>query len=645
MKNIYLIQVGDPFGTGKTETRYLPYATGLIAAYAFNNEIVKKNYSFGGFCYRKDDIDETVASLQSPAVIGFSSYVWNFEYNKRLAKKIKQVYPECVIIFGGHNILNDSARQLSEFPFMDFLIHGEGEIAFCDILVHLATDRCFSSIPNISFRTPDGAVIKNERKALTELEYPSPYLNGYFDDLLKAENIEWTATFETNRGCPFKCAYCDWGNSVPKVRQFPLERVIQEFRWFSAHKIVFCFCIDANFGMFPRDFQIVDEFLKIRNESGYPQLFKCCITEGSGITEFNITKKLSDSNLLKSACLSLQTLSPEALKIIGRKNMTLEKFGKLSGMYNEAGIPTYSEFILGLPGETYESFTSNLCGLLNYGTTKGLTFHYCELLGNSVLGKPENVEKYQIKTARIPYTQFHATPRDELPEFSNIIISTFSMTYRDWLQSAIFGIFLEGLHFMRFTQYFSVFLHYVKGLSYYSFYSAVLEFAKNNPHTLLGSYYSLLVKNLGGYYESGTIERTYYNPALSSITFSLDEGLGLEILHDPDRFYEEIRPLIFSLYGEDCEMCRQLFRYQYGVIRQMKDSRKELIFDFDFYHFFDDINCGRPSSDIQEKRNMLTIENSIAADSFDDFATVVVWYGKNNLRMIYSDEEILFSEL
>lgn len=643
MKNLFLIQVGDPFGTGQSETRYLPYATGLIAAYAFDKQIIRENYHFGGFLYRKDNIDETIDRMDHPAVVGFSCYVWNFEYNKRFARKLKERYPDCVTIFGGHNIQNDSAHQLEEYPFADFLIHGEGEIAFYDILVHLTTDHSFSDIPNISYRDKEKGAIKNRQVPLTELNYPSPYLNGFFDDLLKAENIEWTATFETNRGCPFKCAYCDWGNSVQKVRQFPLERVIQEFQWFADHKIVFCFCIDANFGMFPRDFTIVDEFLKIKDKCGYPQLFKCCITEGSGITEYNITKKLSDSNLLKSACLSLQTLSSEALEIIGRKNMTLEKFGYLSGLYNEAGIPTYSEFILGLPGETYESFTNNLCGLLNYGTTKGLTFHYCELLGNSKLGQKENVEKYQIRTARIPYTQFHATPREEMPEYSNIIISTFSMSYQDWLQSAIFGIIIEGLHFMRFTHYFAVFLHYTQSLSYHDFYSAVIKFAKQNSDTMLGKYYSLLVSNLGSYYDNGTIIRSYYNPALSNITFSLDEGLGLEILSDSQRFYDEIRPLIISLSTDHSKVFEQMLDYQRFVIRQLHDTVKTAEFDYDFYHFFDDINCGRDTT-LRKRRNKLTISNKVEASSFDEFATKVVWYGKNNLRMIYSDHEIEFSE-
>ena len=41
---------------------------------------------------------------------------------------------------------------------------------------------------------------------------PSPYLVGIFDDLIKENPKErWLASWETNRGCPFSCTYCDWG--------------------------------------------------------------------------------------------------------------------------------------------------------------------------------------------------------------------------------------------------------------------------------------------------------------------------------------------------------------------------------------------------------------------------------------------------
>ena len=135
MRNIYFVQACDLHGAAGNETAYLPYATGLLAAYAFHNETVKENYRVKRFIYKKERIADAVASMEAPAVVGFSTYIWNNEYNLRLAEAIKKAYPGCAIVFGGHNVYNEASDQLRAYPFIDFLIHGEGEIAFCELLV------------------------------------------------------------------------------------------------------------------------------------------------------------------------------------------------------------------------------------------------------------------------------------------------------------------------------------------------------------------------------------------------------------------------------------------------------------------------------------------------------------------------------
>ena len=84
--------------------------------------------------------------------------------------------------------------------------------------------------------------------------------------------------------------------------------------------------------------------------------FDVTYAKGREDAVFTTAKKLFDAGLFKGPSLSFQTLSPEALENIGRSNMPLESFTSLLARYKEAGIPAYSEMILGLPGETYESF-------------------------------------------------------------------------------------------------------------------------------------------------------------------------------------------------------------------------------------------------------------------------------------------------
>ena len=57
MRNIYMLQPCDTHGAGKDESAYLPYATGLLVAYAFQDETVKANYRMKRFIYKKEEID------------------------------------------------------------------------------------------------------------------------------------------------------------------------------------------------------------------------------------------------------------------------------------------------------------------------------------------------------------------------------------------------------------------------------------------------------------------------------------------------------------------------------------------------------------------------------------------------------------
>ena len=638
MKNIYFVQACDVHGSGSNATAYLPYATGLLAAYAFHSETVKQNYRVKRFIYKKENIAEAIASLEAPAAVGFSTYIWNFEYNIAFAAALKKAYPECAVIFGGHNVSNCSASQLDIYPFIDFLVHGEGEIAFCGILEHLCTDRRFSEIPNISYRGADGKAVRTKEEPICTLDYPSPYLEGWFEDILKNDNMIFSALLETNRGCPYRCAYCDWGSITLRMRQFPIERVIAEMEYFAAHKIQFCFCIDSNFGMFKRDFEIVDAFLEIKKRTGYPEMFKCCTTEGSGMAEFNINKKLNDSQILKGASLALQTLSEEALENIGRKNMSIARYADLTARYNEAGIPTYSELIYGLPGETYESFAENLSFMLQSGTTKGCFIHYCELLPNAALAKPENVEKFKIKTAKIPYTQFHSTPEPEIREYSNIIVSTYSMDYDAWIRACTFGLFVQCFHYMGVLQCFSRYLYYEEKVPYKTFYEKLIAWAEHRPDTLLGAFYAEIREKLGGLKRGETISRVHVNPAFGNIDWPLEEGMCLEIVTHADRFFDEIRDFLLG-FGLAPALGKELLSYQFNILRKPEPGTVQAEYSVDLLRYFREIDLGAYEAP-QHVKNTLTFDNRMAFSSLEDYAMKVVWFGRKSARILLRGDEL-----
>ena len=114
----------------------------------------------------------------------------------------------------------------------------------------------------------------------------------------------------------------------------------------------------------------------------------------------------SQSIVSSSSC----AVSPShfSFNIIGRKNLTMEHFSALMEKYNAVGIPTYSELILGLPGETKDSFCRGLCKLLESGQHNSLSVYYLEMLPNSDIADKGYIQKHGIQVIKVPFNHIHS---------------------------------------------------------------------------------------------------------------------------------------------------------------------------------------------------------------------------------------------
>ena len=77
-----------------------------------------------------------LSRIKNPDIVGFSHFVWNEQINNDLAKKVKNKYPNCLIIYGGQSTpKQDRCKDFFKIhPYVDVLIHGEGEITFKKLL-------------------------------------------------------------------------------------------------------------------------------------------------------------------------------------------------------------------------------------------------------------------------------------------------------------------------------------------------------------------------------------------------------------------------------------------------------------------------------------------------------------------------------
>lgn len=627
MKNVYMVQASTTYGGNLFKAAYLPYAAGLLVANAWEDETIRSRYAFKRFVFTREATDEAVASFETPAVIGFSNYIWNTRYNLALARKTKERFPECVIIFGGHNVPPGDSF-LRQYPFIDFLIHAEGEDAFRALLLELLKDRPdFNGIHNLSFRSGDGYVTTPE-VVQTRTDYPSPYLTGVFDSIFEEHpDMQLDAILETSRGCPRHCAYCDWGCTASAVRLFPMERVLAEIDWFAAHKVAFLWGADANFGAYARDEEITRHLIEVREKYGYPERLRTNYAKNNRDRVFRINRMLERDGMTKEgATLSFQSLNPDTLKAIGRQNMSLAQFREQIAMYRADGVTTYSELILGLPLETYESFCRGIGLLLENGQHRKINVYNCELLPNSPMAQPAYREKYGIKTADVVYLTAHSGLDSEITERTNYVVATSTMSEQQWVDANVFACFEKSMHHNGILRSIAIYAFYEKKIRYEDFYNAVIEYSRRSDSDAVNNAYSVLHR----FYETVLREepmRLYQNDIYGEISWPPDFVPHMDTIYRLDDYYEAMRPLFLSM-GIENGILDELYAYQKCILKRAFANHFSHSFTYDWHRYCNAVIDGG-FEPLEKRKNTIRVENEKTLESWPEYARDAVWFGKD----------------
>ena len=630
-KAVYLFQPSDAFGG----SCFIPYAVGCVAAYAWAQEDIVQYYELADIFYLREKPEQVLSRIENPFLVGFSTYVWNHEYNLVLAQKVKEKYPQAVIVFGGHDIPLDGT-MLESYPFIDVLMHDEGEVPFCELLRALRDEKSFVDIRNISYRDANGHIQNNPIMAATEIDYPSPYSTGIFDKIVAETDREFVAIFETNRGCPFRCAYCDWDTLKDKVRQFPLEKIQKEIDWIAAHRIEFTWLIDGNFGLFPRDEDIVDYLVSTKKQTGYPKRTNLFYTKNDPAFVFKLNCKMDDAGLSKGACISFQSLCPQALENIGRQNISTEKFKELMTLYNSHNIPTFTELIVGLPGETYESFSDGIGQLLDAGQHYSFYVYPCELLKNSIMARPEYIKKHGIQYVITALNQHHReVPKDDVEEFSRIVVGTNTMPPEMWVKSCLFGICVRTFHSLGLLQFFALYLRGEKKIAYKDFYGCFLNWMLSHPKTICGRVFEDLRERYNAIIEGhGTF--IYAFPQFGDVVWPFEEGAFLQIIYNLDKFYEEVSDFLLSYYS-DIPLFQALLSYQKQMVKVPGRGSFSVDLQYDFPNFVSHMIVNDPIA-LEQKNLRVEVDDMHIPNDWVNFAKEVVWYGRKGGKTLFANE-------
>ena len=449
-----------------------PLASAYLQAVAIQSDSIASAYRFEKYAFGIDEeaIIERVLDVEAD-VYGFSCYVWNSGLVRRLLDRLVERRPRAHVILGGPQVMNKGETYLHAARENLVLCNGEGEYTFAGYLEQLlAGEPDLAQVNGLTYYR-DGELITNEKQSrIRDLDaIPSPYLGGFLDPA--KYNF---AVYESNRGCPFKCSYCFWGAATnAKVNKFAQDRIFDEITWISENRFMFILFADANFGILERDIAIAHHLAACKKRTGFPLnvLLNASKNTPGRVTE--ITKILSDVGLIAAQPVSMQTVSPRALKAIERDNIKASSFTELQHTLTENGLRSFLEMIWPLPGETLQSFKDGFDELCRLGPDSFVVYPLM-LINNVQMDRQR--EEYALVTLADP------DPNSE----AEIVVSTRDVTNAEYQQGLNLTYHIASLYSFKALRHMMEYLD-AKGLrTFTDVASAFWQYTQdvpNNPYT------------------------------------------------------------------------------------------------------------------------------------------------------------------
>lgn len=626
---VALAQINNSF----SGQNYLPYSTALLESYVLKNSLRAEQYEFIDTIYKRIPIVEIVSRMSSAQVVGFSMYVWNEQITLESIRRLKKQNPEIFIVVGGPQVPSEPQKFLKDNPQINLLVHNEGEASFLEILDNFENINP-ENILGVSY-LKDGEVFTNaSRPRIKEIgEIPSPFLNGVFDRIV-AQNPgeEWISLWETNRGCPFQCTFCDWGSATAaKVTKFGFDRLKSELDWMIKNQIKYIFVCDANFGMLQQDALIAEHVAQLRKETGYPHGFSVQNTKNATERAYNTQKIISDAGLNKGVALSMQSLDETTLKNIKRDNISLETYFELSRRFAEEKVETYSDLILGLPGETYTTYKRGIQKLLDVGQHNRIQFNNLSILPNAEMGQESYLKKHGMETIKTKVINIHGEKNvliDDVDEYQILIVSTKSLPRADWVKARALSWGMNFFYFNKILQLPLMITSVISGVSITDCIEHLIF--SSNQYKALNKLSELFIEEARSI-QKGGFEYKFSEDWLG-IYWPLDEYCYIELATNNmmEEFYDECQSSLLALCppNVDSLLLAEAIKLNKELISTPhKHGEVNIELAYDLSAFWGAFKSGASQSKPSMQKTLFQVKHPIKYDSINDWCQRVVWWG------------------
>lgn len=481
---------------------YLPYIWAVLKTYCERNGHTDGQVRWLEPIYRKDSATSLLEPYQNttPDVLGLSCYVWNWELQCRIARSVKARNPRCLVVAGGpHPDYKDPCFFL-EHPFIDIVAVKDGEITFDRILSKvLHGNEDYRDIGGLYLPAPGQDHICTGAAEVPITFEESPYLEqtAFYQEVRKRHGTSrLDAIWETNRGCPYACSFCDWGsNTMSKIRRFGMERITREIDWFARMEIHAILLTDANFGILPRDVELAQRLNEAKSRHGHPRFVHYSPAKNNPDRTVEIARSFAAGGISPVYPFAVQHTNEEVLAATDRANISIDKQRSVARTVTQLNIPTLVQLILGIPGDTYELWRTCLTDLMDWGLHDNYQVFDYTLLPNAPAAEKAFRDRWEIETIRRWLPKMGTGRRrsgdmDALDKL-DIIVKTKTYSRDDWVRMKVFAAFVRALHNCGLTRYIAMYLHFSHGVGYRELYDQIIDeyFASSGPYRKLTQHF------------------------------------------------------------------------------------------------------------------------------------------------------------